>query len=54
MPVPETTAEHWLVWPVCTLAGVQETLTDVMAGDVGKMKLPPIQPVRHSTPVKKR
>jgi hypothetical protein len=32
LPVPDTVAEHWLVWPVWTLVGLQETLTDVMLG----------------------
>ncbi len=32
--MPDTVAEHWLVWPACTLVGVQETATDVMVEDV--------------------
>jgi hypothetical protein len=32
---------HWLVWPVWTLVGVQETLTDVMVDDGGGGVLPP-------------
>ena len=27
-----TIAEHWLVWPIRTLVGVQETLTEVIVG----------------------
>ena len=32
---------HWLVWPVWTLVGVQETLTEVMVGDTGGVLPPP-------------
>jgi len=32
LPAPWTVAVHWLVWPSCTLVGLQETLTDVMLG----------------------
>jgi hypothetical protein len=39
-----TAAEHWLVWPVWTLVGVQETLTEVMVGDTGGALLPPPPP----------
>jgi len=34
-------AEHWLVWPVWTLVGVQETLTEVMVGETGGVLPPP-------------
>jgi hypothetical protein len=32
--VPDTVAEHWLVWPVWTLVEAQETATDVMVEDM--------------------
>jgi hypothetical protein len=35
LPVPATVAEHWLVCEGWRLAGVQETLTDVMVGVAG-------------------
>ena len=34
LPVPCTVAEHWLVWPSCTVAGLHETLTEVIVGTV--------------------
>ena len=45
MPVPDTVAEHWLVWPVWTLAGLHEAVTDVIVGDCdgGVPPLPPPQ-----------
>jgi hypothetical protein len=43
-PVPDTVAVHWLVWPVWTLVGAQDTLTDVMVGDTGVVLLPPPPP----------
>jgi phage-related tail fiber protein len=43
LPVPDTVAVHWLVWPIWTLDGIQETLTEVMVGDTGGV-LPPIPP----------
>ena len=44
MPVPDTVAEHWLVWPVWTLAGLHEAVTDVIVGDCGGgvLPLPPL------------
>lgn len=55
MPLPETVTEHWLVCPGCTLAGTQETLTDVIDGGcVVEVKLPPEQPARHNAPKKRR
>jgi hypothetical protein len=39
-----TVAEHWLVWLVWTLVGVQETLTDVIVGDTGGVLQPPPPP----------
>jgi hypothetical protein len=35
LPVPETVAEHWVVWPGWRLAAAQETVTDVIVGAVG-------------------
>jgi len=35
LPVPWTVAEHWLVWPVKTVVGLQEALTEVMVGTAG-------------------
>jgi hypothetical protein len=46
-------AEHWLVWPVWTLVGVQETLTEVMVGEAGVV-LPPPQPAIYNKPRKER
>jgi hypothetical protein len=47
-PVPETVAEHWLVWVVGTVAVEHETATDVIVGvgaDVPPLEgLPPPQP----------
>jgi hypothetical protein len=50
-------AEHWLVWPVCMFAAVQETLIDVMVGDVDVLPPPPPpppQPATHNEPRKER
>ena len=33
LPVPTTVDKHWLVWPGCTLAGTQDTVTEVMVED---------------------
>lgn len=53
--MPATVTEHWLVWPGCTLAGRQETLTEVMVEDcVDEVKLPPVQPARPNAPKKRR
>jgi phage-related tail fiber protein len=41
---------HWLVWPVWTLVGVQETLTEVMVGDTGGV-LPPRRRKQRQTAV---
>jgi hypothetical protein len=47
--------EHWLVCPGCTLAGTQETLTNVIDEDcVVEVKLPPVQPARHNAPKNRR
>jgi hypothetical protein len=32
LPVPDTVEAHWLVWPVCRLAGLHVVVTPVMAG----------------------
>jgi hypothetical protein len=54
LPVPETAAEHWLGWPVCTMEGAQETLTDVMAVDcINDVMLPPLQPAKRNVPIKR-
>jgi hypothetical protein len=48
-------AEHWLVWPGCTPAGLQDTLTEVTVGDfVVEVKVPPVHPARHNAPKNKR
>jgi hypothetical protein len=35
LPVPETTEEHWLVWPGWRLAGLHVAVTPVMVGAGG-------------------
>jgi|ERR1019366_899119 hypothetical protein len=52
--VPCTVAEHWLVWPVFMLAGVQETLTDVMVGDAGGVLPLPPHPAIYNAPRNER
>jgi hypothetical protein len=55
LPVPATVAEHWLVWPICTLVGEQETVTDEIAGDwVRFVRVPPPQPAMRNATSKKR
>ena len=55
LPVPETVAEHWLVWLICKLVGAQETATEVTAGDCIRFEIePPPQPAISNTPKKKR
>lgn len=54
LPVPETAAEHWLVWPVCMLAGAQDVLTEVIVGDfIVDVKLPPLHPATIITKMEK-
>lgn len=55
LPVPETVAEHWLVWPVCKLVGAQATATEVIAGVCIRFVIvPPPQPANGNAPKKKR
>jgi hypothetical protein len=35
LPVPDTVEAHWLVWPVCRLAGLQVVVTPVIVGAGG-------------------
>jgi hypothetical protein len=30
LPVPDTTGEHWLVWPGCRLVGLHDAVTPVI------------------------
>jgi len=43
-PVPDTTAEHWLVCPVGTLVGVQEAATELTVGVTVWLPLVPPPP----------
>jgi hypothetical protein len=53
--MPATVAEHWLVWPGCTLAGTQDTLIEVIATDVVvEVKLAPVHPARNNVPKNRR
>jgi hypothetical protein len=55
LPLPVTVTEHWLVFPGCTLAGTQETLTEVIDEDcVVEVKVPPVHPARNNAPKKRR
>ena len=55
LPVPETVAEHWLVWPVFRFAGAQETATEVTVGDCIRFVIvPPPQPATSNAPIKER
>ena len=58
LPVPETAAEHWLVWPDEMVDGLQVTTTAVIVDACDalgvKLKLPPVHPVIHNMPEKSR
>jgi len=53
VPVPDTTAEHWLVCPVGTLVGEHEAVTELTVGVTVWLPLappPPLQLVTVKTP----